>query len=90
MADFSSTVLGEMPFGGKRITYGTFDDSSSSAGTGDIDTGLIQVESIFLTPYGNATDTNAATVAEVFPIETGDVTIFCDAGTAGYWRAIGI
>ena len=86
---FTSTVTGEMPFGGKRITYGAFNDADS-AGTGDIDTGLVAVDNLYLTPYGNSTDTNSATVSEVFPISTGSVTIFCDAGTSGYWRAIGI
>ena len=88
----SSLVIGEMPIGNKRITYGSFTNTGSEQ-TCEVITGLIEVENFEITPKGSSVLTNACTVYETFPLlsSTGEVsvTIICDAGVDGYWRAIG-
>lgn len=92
----SSTVLGEMPFGNKRITYGTFTNTSTEQ-TASIKTGLTIVEAFDVTPYGSSVTGNACTVNATFPVHsasstTSEVTvaIACDAGIDGCWRALGV
>ena len=93
MSNFAvSSVINELPHGGRRITYGSFTNGGSDTG-GEISTGLNIVESFSITPYSaTAVDANACVVNETFPLNgTGEqsVTIKCDSGISGYWRAIG-
>ena len=88
----TSTVLIELPHGGRRITMGSFTNGGADT-SGDISTGLNVVESFSITPYSaSAVLTNSCVVNETFPLNaTGEqsVTIKCDSGVSGYWRAIG-
>jgi hypothetical protein len=93
MTEFAvSSVINELPHGGRRMTYGSFTNGGTDVG-GEISTGLYIVESFSITPYSaSAVLTNCCTVNETFPLNgSGEqsVTIKCDSGVSGYWRAIG-
>ena len=88
----SNEVLGEMPIGGRRITYGSWDNTSTET-SAEIVTGLLVVEDFKVCPKGSGTLANSVVVNETFPLHssTGEVsvTLAMDAGADGYWRAIG-
>jgi hypothetical protein len=85
---FTSTILGQSALANRRVTYGTYDTSSTETG-GDIDTGLMTCECIMLTPKGSAVTSNQAVVNETLPVAGNAVTIVHDASSDGYWVAIG-
>jgi hypothetical protein len=84
---FGSTITLKTVFGNKRFHAGTFD--ASSAGGGDINTGLRVCEQIDLTHQGSAVQANAPVVNESLPVAGSAVTVVCDSSAIGYWKAIG-
>ena len=74
--------------GDRRIATGTYTNTSGSIG-GDIDTGLLTVESVTLQPKGSAVATNAPVVNESMPADGSAVTIVTDADEVGTWIAYG-
>lgn len=79
----------EVHAGNKRIVFGTYNAASTTGG--DIETGLMSVDSICLTPSGAAV-TNAAVYNETLPLSNagGKVTIVCGSSEVGSFIAIGI
>lgn len=84
---FSSAVSYKTVFGNKRIHYGTY--SCASVATGDVDTGLRQVEHISLTQNGAAVTSTAPVINETLPAAGSAITIITASSAAGYWMAIG-
>jgi len=93
----TTVLLGKMSFGGKRITFGSFTNTSTET-SATIPTGLVIVEAFDITVKGSAVTGNGCTVnATTFPIQSGSgsysevsIPIVCDAGVDGYWRALGV
>jgi hypothetical protein len=85
---FASAITGQTYFGNKKIVFGTYTNAGGDTG-GDIVTGLINCEGLFLQPKGAAVIANAAVVNETFPVAGGSITIVNTADEDGTWMAIG-
>jgi len=84
---FASVIQGETIYGNERVTYGTFQDTSSTGG--DINTGLHQCVDIQLTAAGGSIVADAPTVNKTLPCDGSAVTIICTTSTGGRWKAYG-
>ena len=84
----AATITGRSVLGDKRVTWGTYTDSSAST-VDDINTGLRSVEVILLQPGGSTVSANAPSVNETLPTAGATVSIIADASQTGYWFAIG-
>ncbi len=84
---FTSTILkkGMIP-GSGRIHCGTWTTDTTG---GDINTGLLKCEAIFLQTSGAAVSADQSAVNETLPVDGSAVTIVCTSGADGYWLAIG-
>jgi hypothetical protein len=85
---FSSAIIGTSVMGNKKVTWGTFTDGSGDTG-GNIDTGLISCESMFLQSGGTAVIASAPVINETLPVAGGAVTIVTADGEDGTWLAFG-
>lgn len=85
---FTSAVSGSTVFGNKRVTFGTYTNTGGSTG-GDINAGMVTVQSMYLTAGGAAVVADAPTLNETLPIAGSAVTIIATADTTGFWLAIG-
>lgn len=74
--------------GTKKVASGTFTNTGGSTG-GDIATGLLEVDDIYLQHTGSAVVASAPVVNETLPNGPGDITIVTVADTAGTWKAFG-
>ena len=70
----------------KAVTWGTFD--ANSVTSGDIDTGLRQVDFMTL-QTGAAVSADQSAVNETLPTAGSAVAIACTSGIAGFWMAFG-
>ena len=84
---FASKIVSEMRSGGKRMTSGSWTSNSTSGG--DIETGLVVVENIVLTPNKSSVTSTPLVVNETFPLDKGQVTIVTASSVDGVWEAIG-
>lgn len=87
----TSVVLGQnIPVKGKRISYGTFTNTTGGSG-GEIVTYLSTVETLQILPKGTSVAGSQCVVNETFPrnIATGTCTIVT-ADVDGYWFAVGL
>jgi len=84
---FSSTIAGRTILGNKRLHFGTF--NAASVTTGDIETGLITVESAMITHKGSAVETDVGTITDTLPVAGNEITIKVNDSDTGYWLAIG-
>jgi hypothetical protein len=84
---FASTITknGMMP-GTGRVTFGTWTTDTT---TGDIDTGLLVCEAIFLQTTGGTASASQATVNKTLPCAGNAVTIVGTSAIPGNWMAIG-
>lgn len=85
---FTSAITDQGVMGNKKFSMGTYTSASSSTG-GDIDTGLIKCESMFLQPGGSAVKASAPVVNETLPVAGSAVTIVTVADEVGTWIAYG-
>ena len=75
---------------GKKYVNGTYANDGGSTG-GDIDTGLANVESMILQPFGSVSGgEQSPLVNESLPLSNPNVTIVTDANQSGSWMATGI
>ena len=87
----TSSIFAELPHGGRRITMGSFTNGGTDT-SGDIGTGLFVVENFTITGNSGTALTNACTTYDTLPLQANgpvSVTINCDSGVSGYWKAIG-
>jgi hypothetical protein len=85
---FAFTRDGKSVMGNKRVAWGTFTNASGDTG-GNIDTGLVLVESMYFAGSGAGALTALPSVNETLPASGGAITIVCADGEDGYWFAIG-
>jgi hypothetical protein len=84
---FSQATLFQTAFGNKKVVHGSYDGSGVT--TGELSTGLNNVEGVVLTPNGASIVADAPTVNEAFPLAGSAVTLIFTSGTKGYWTAFG-
>ena len=83
---FASTITGYAKMANKNVVYGSWTTDTTG---GDINTGLRQVDFMFLTPTGSSVSADAPTVDESLPVAGSAVTIVVTSTIPGYWMAIG-
>ena len=86
---FASVISGRTVFGNKRMSWGTYTNTTSTGG--DIDTGLGVCDFLKLQTKGGATSTLGPSIlVDLLPKDGGVVTIETNGGTdKGYWWAFG-
>jgi len=84
---FEQTIIDRQVFGSKRVSWGTY--FMDSVTTGELETGLENVENIHFTPKASAIQVAGEVVInETLPL-SGALTIIGISGAIGYWYAIG-
>lgn len=84
---FTQTTLFQTAFGNKKVVHGAFDGAGVT--TGELVTGLNNVEGVFLQAQGATIVADAPTINETFPLTGSAVTIIFTSGKAGFWTAFG-
>jgi len=85
---FQSSITTQIDLGNKRAVIGTFTNGSGDTG-GDIATGLITCEQIFLQYTGASAIADSPTLNETLPCPGNAVTIITTDNADGIWLAIG-
>ena len=86
---FASTSDKRGVMGDERYAEGTYTSDSGSTG-GDIDTGLVTVNTMFLQPKGSSVAGNAPVINETLPGADGSaITVVTDSNEVGNWHAFG-
>ena len=86
MAFTSAITKRAKMIGTGSINFGTWTTDTTG---GDIDTGLLNVDAIFLQTSGSAVSADQSAVNETLPCDGSAVTIVCTSGADGTWMAIG-
>lgn len=85
---FSQVILGEVPLGGAKMFWGTFNCSGVTTGTIDI-RGQLPVGTAVKIPYrlvgGNVHNCTSATAPNCLWSENGTVAITTTSGDTGTW-----
>lgn len=83
----TNTEIRRMPFGNLEVVYGK-SELSGTASSGDVVTGLNNVEMFFMDIQGDTA--SACSVNATFPLSTGTVPVVVEtADSTFYWEAYG-
>lgn len=86
---FTATTSSITVFGNKRIVIGSYTNTSGSSG-GDVETGLLSVDFVSLTPNAAAiAPTTSVAVNETLPLSGGTVTVVTGVDESGYFMVVG-
>ena len=85
---FASTVIEQGVMGDKKYSRGTYTNGAGDTG-GDIDTGLIGCEELFLQPTGDTVIASVSVVNETLSVLGSAVTVVNTASEDGNWFALG-
>jgi hypothetical protein len=92
---FTSTITETVVMGNKRMSYGTFTNTSGDTG-GEVDTGLSKVDIMFTQTTGAVVPAQSSSINETLPLHntsatsTVSVTLVTVADNVGFWVAYGI